>query len=348
MPWRKTRFPAMRPRAGCARWPFFLSWVHLALAALSWPVQTALFNGLTSHLAGIIRNSEVDEDRIEDTEVVVICAPDPFTGMYPRMIRHFDGLPLPRAWWTISVAPFDHRLTRTGEKEIELEVNNGQMLSGTFERLCRSAAHPMKPGDAVDLGGFAVTVLEVGDQGPKRIRVIFARQPRERALPVPDLSRRRAPAHCIAGGGPIHRPALRVSVSAEGPSPQTAQNLECGGKRNEIGTANPTRNPKGPPGIALRRDGLGFWVSDRAVPISRSATPLWIRHAQGPSKAVSPLHGPPVTGYCPTYIVRARAAHAVLPPHSKFCALSGFLSVSAGAAALFRPLAGKIEQANRE
>ena len=54
---------------------------------------------------------------------------------------------------------------------------DGQMLAGTFERLCRSAAYPLKPGDSVDLGGLAVSVLEVGDKGPTRIRVTFADSP---------------------------------------------------------------------------------------------------------------------------------------------------------------------------
>ena len=124
-----------------------------------------------------MRNAEIDETDIEERRIVIVNAPDPFTGMYGLMLRHFDGKPPPRAWWTLSIAPFDHRLTRTAERTMELEIVNGQMMTGTFERLFRSAPRPLRPGDAQDLAGLVVTVLDVADQGPTRIRLEFAEPP---------------------------------------------------------------------------------------------------------------------------------------------------------------------------
>lgn len=172
--WRAGPVGIARPLRGLM-WFFIVA--HLVVAALSWPIQVAALRGLNEVLCRIMRNAEIDETQIEERRIVIVNTPDPFTGMYGLMLRHFDGKPPPRAWWTLSIAPFDHRLTRTAERTMELEIVNGQMMTGTFERLFRSAKRPLRPGDALDLEGLVVTVLDVADQGPTRIRLEFAEPP---------------------------------------------------------------------------------------------------------------------------------------------------------------------------
>lgn len=154
-----------------------LFFLHLVFAPLSWPVQTAGLRAVGAHLnRGILRNP-LDHTDITPRQVIVPCVPDPYTGIYPPIIRAHAGLPLARSWWTLSFAPYDHRLSRTGEKTMELEVLGGQMLEGAFERLLSAAENPLRPGDTRDLDGLVVTVLATGDRGPVRIRLDFAEAP---------------------------------------------------------------------------------------------------------------------------------------------------------------------------
>ncbi len=151
--------------------------LHLGVATVSWPVQVAVMRGVSEHLNSLIRNAELDETRIAETQVVVFNAPDPYTGVYPIMLRHFDGRPQPRAWWTISFAPYPHRIVRTGPREMEVEIVGGQMLESVIEQLFRSAKKPLLPGYIRDLDGLTITVLETGDRGPSRLRLSFEEPP---------------------------------------------------------------------------------------------------------------------------------------------------------------------------
>ncbi len=175
--WRATRDlygGVSRPLRALA-WTFIM--MHLVLAPLSWPVQVALMRAGMNHLDGLIRNSELDESRVADSQVVLFNCPDPYTGLYPLMLRHYDGRPLPRSWWTLSLAPCTHRITRTGAREMELELVNGQMFTTVMEGLFRSARQPLRPGEAFDLGGLCVTVLDVGARGPTRLGLAFEDAP---------------------------------------------------------------------------------------------------------------------------------------------------------------------------
>lgn len=155
------------------------SWIVMLVgfAALSWPAQVLALRGVMNHLNNIIRTAELDETRMETTHVVVMNAPDMYTGLYPKMVRHFDGLPQPRSWWTMSIAPFDHRLSRTSEKEMELEIVGGALFTSPMERLFRSARNPIEVGESFDLNGLTVTVIEVRDSGPSRILLTFEEPP---------------------------------------------------------------------------------------------------------------------------------------------------------------------------
>ena len=156
-------------------WTFIV--MHLVISPILWPVQVAAMRALMSHLNGIMRSVELDETRIADSQVLVMNAPDPYTGVYPVMLRYFDGLPRARSWWLLSMAPFTHKVTRTAEREMEVEIVDGQLCTTMIEQLFRSKDHPLRPGDRFDLNGLVITVLETGDTGPSRLRLEFAEVP---------------------------------------------------------------------------------------------------------------------------------------------------------------------------
>ncbi len=156
-------------------WMFIV--MHLGFSALLWPVQVAGIRLLMGHLNAIMRTIDMDEGHIAESQVLVVNAPDPYTGVYPVMLRYFDGLPQAGAWWLLSMAPFTHRLTRTGDVELELEIVDGQLGITPIEKLFRSADRPLRPGDRHDLNGLIITVLETGNSGPSRLRLEFAEPP---------------------------------------------------------------------------------------------------------------------------------------------------------------------------
>lgn len=156
-------------------WVFLV--LHLGISALIWPVQTVAFHGLMGHLNDIMHTNDLDETRIAESKVLVVNAPDPYTGVYPVMLRYFDGLPQAKAWWLLSIAPFTHKLIRTGEREMELEIVDGQLFTTLIEKLFRSSDRPLRPGDRQDLKGLVITVLETGEEGPSRICLEFAEPP---------------------------------------------------------------------------------------------------------------------------------------------------------------------------
>lgn len=150
---------------------------HLVIATLAWPAQVTALHVVMNKLNHLIRTSEIDESRIADSQIVVFNPPDPYTGLYQLMLRSFDSKAVPRSWWTISFAPFSHRITRTSEREMEVEVINGQMMTSIMERLFRTSKKPLPPGYEMDLKGLRVTVLEAGDSGPIRLKLAFEEPP---------------------------------------------------------------------------------------------------------------------------------------------------------------------------
>lgn len=151
--------------------------LHLALAALSWPAQTAGMRILGRGMNRAILGNTLEDVDITEKQVVLVNASDPYAGMYGPIVRQCFGLPRPRSWWSLSFASHDHRLTRTGPATMELEVMGGQMLEGVFERLLCNPEKPLRPGDTRDLRGLVITVLSIGDRGPDRIRLDFAEAP---------------------------------------------------------------------------------------------------------------------------------------------------------------------------
>ena len=116
---------------------------------------------------------ELDPEKVAAQRVFCLFAADPYTGFYPVVMRRYLNYPRPLGWQTLSMAPADHEVTRTGNNSFELAVLDGEMLATPFERLMRSHAYPYQPGDVVSCAGFRIRVLETGDWGPRKLSLEF-------------------------------------------------------------------------------------------------------------------------------------------------------------------------------
>jgi hypothetical protein len=139
----------------------------LVVAPLLWGVQTAVLGGIMRQ--GLDRAEQADLDGTSGARVMVVGAPDPVTALYLPAIRLLRGGEVPGEWRLVSFAPFPHRLVRTGEDRVEIEIVGGRMLETEFERLLRTADLPVRAGDRFDWAGIAVEVLEDDGIGPTRL-----------------------------------------------------------------------------------------------------------------------------------------------------------------------------------
>lgn len=103
-------------------------------------------------------------------EAILVFAPDHVVSLYlPVMIDHL-GRPAPKGWRPLSIAPYDHRLTRSGPRTLELEVaGGGVMLRSIFEALYRDPRDPLSPGTVVERGLLSAEILAANDRGPTRV-----------------------------------------------------------------------------------------------------------------------------------------------------------------------------------
>jgi len=156
--------------------------VHLVAAPYRWFSQSVAFDRGATWLERTVRETEFVRGEATGQRTVFLTTylNVAFNGYF---LRTLNGQPMPERWWILSAAPFTHRYLRTASDTLELEFPEGQML-GTFqERSIRSAASPLSAGDRIELSGMEVTILEVNEIGPTRIRFTFDR-------PLEDLSLR--------------------------------------------------------------------------------------------------------------------------------------------------------------
>ena len=153
-----------------------LAVVHLVLS----PVQV-----LTTQVAIAVQSRRAEQAaRLADLgpggedgpDVVVVSAPDFVAGRYLPVQRWHLGLSVPRSWHVLSLAPHDHRLTRTDASSLELEVLDGEMMTTVFEKLYRPPRPFLRPGDRFAHGPLKVEILRVRPGGgPDRVSYRFDR-----------------------------------------------------------------------------------------------------------------------------------------------------------------------------
>lgn len=110
-----------------------------------------------------------------EEDLVIITAPDHVVAVYLPLIVHHLGRPLSRGWRVLSLAPFDHRVTRIDSNTLDLEVVGGAMMGTVFELLYRSESDRLLPGMALDRGVLKAEILAGNEDGPTLVRFIFDR-----------------------------------------------------------------------------------------------------------------------------------------------------------------------------
>ncbi len=143
--------------------------IHIFLAPLGWVGASVVVSTFTRLSEDAFRDVELDPVAVTRQRVFCLFAADPYTGFYPVVMRRYLNYPRPLGWQTLSMAPSDHEVTRTGKNSFELAVLDGEMLATPFERLMRSHAYPYRPGDVVSCAGFRIRILETGAWGPRRL-----------------------------------------------------------------------------------------------------------------------------------------------------------------------------------
>lgn len=148
--------------------------VHFLYAPL---LSLAMVNMLTDFARTgkeIALTMELDEQTAGQKDVVVLAAPSMAVAHYVPIIRFAEGKPWMGSWRLLTLSRFDHRVTRTGPRTVELEVLNGSMFANEVERLYRTPNAPFKPGDVITAGPLKVEILEMGASGPRRVAFHFA------------------------------------------------------------------------------------------------------------------------------------------------------------------------------
>lgn len=150
-----------------------LVFLHILVPPLLWAGLTVGVRHLDQRSREVMAWEKVDGQSVDGRAVIVVCAYDPITTVYAKLLRVYLELPVPVSWHTLSAALADHQLTRINEHQLELAVTDGELLANPVEHLIRSAAYPIRPGEHFNVGVFDVEVLECGAHGPKRMRFTF-------------------------------------------------------------------------------------------------------------------------------------------------------------------------------
>ncbi len=156
------------------RW---LAWVlvvlHLVASPLAWPFQTYLIRQINGPEERAVWSLPIDGTANPPQKVVLLHTSDVTVAFLGKAVRAFIDAPQPDAWWTLSIAPHDHRLTRTAADTFEMETLDGDFLSSNMEHHARNKNSPLHLGETVELDGLTITVREMGEEGPKRLAFRF-------------------------------------------------------------------------------------------------------------------------------------------------------------------------------
>ena len=110
------------------------------------------------------------------SRAILIAASDPFVFMYPRAVLAEASPGAVTCWSVLSAARSRHRLTRTGERELELAAIDRPLLDGTFDTLFRSPDRPFAVGDSFEQCGATIRVAATEHGLPSRLAISFRRR----------------------------------------------------------------------------------------------------------------------------------------------------------------------------
>ncbi len=161
----------------------FLVLANFIVPPLAWTAQSLIIMKLDRHVEEVYLATPLVYSEDPAVHNVLLVAPDPLACAYPPIIhalltRHRNLPP----WLCLSLAPHDHRLTRTAENALTLEVIDGCMLQTEFEQLMRGPSWPLRKGEKLNLCGVEIEVLSANAIGPTSIGVTFDRSLDDPAL----------------------------------------------------------------------------------------------------------------------------------------------------------------------
>lgn len=104
---------------------------------------------------------------------ILITAPDHVIGVLYPVLTHQSGNKLPMTWRVLSMAPFDHLLSRIDDRTLVLTLPQGKMLASDIEVFWRETTRQYKPGDKVHLDGLTIQILESREGLPSKISYQF-------------------------------------------------------------------------------------------------------------------------------------------------------------------------------
>jgi hypothetical protein len=107
-------------------------------------------------------------------ELVIVSAPEFYSGYSLRYMRDATGEPQPEKLRVLSVGAIAMRARRVDAHTLELTYENG-LLADPALRLFRDDRHPMKPGDSIALDGLQIVIQSVTSDGrPAVVTFTFA------------------------------------------------------------------------------------------------------------------------------------------------------------------------------
>jgi hypothetical protein len=135
---------------------------------------TSTLEGQAAGLSALLESSE------EPVTDIVLVHGDFVSSLYlPSLLARQWS---PGSWSMLSLAPHDHRLTRTDARTLILEPLDQAMLNTPAEQIVRSREEGLFVGDRFQTGIFTAEILEADDRGPTRVAYEFDRNLDDPAL----------------------------------------------------------------------------------------------------------------------------------------------------------------------
>lgn len=146
---------------------------NLVFAPLAWPVQSLAVMVLERMAKRICIDAPLDDTRVAQQDVFLISSFDPVSIMYLPIMRRLEGRPMPGSWHGLSASPSSHIFTRVANNafELEPEPEHGVLVQGLLADVLRGSQFPFAAGDAVKIRNGRISVLEVVEGRPRKIRV---------------------------------------------------------------------------------------------------------------------------------------------------------------------------------
>jgi hypothetical protein len=152
--------------------PLFL--YHVVIAAPASLLSATMFRDGNQFIRNVFAGAEIDDSLVTRQDLIVVNAPDPLTLLYVPRVRKELLKPAPRVWRALAMTPRPVRVQRVGIDTLELSVAGGSLTEMPLAALVRRADLRLSPGEKISLERLSIQVLQVGQEGPERVRFKFS------------------------------------------------------------------------------------------------------------------------------------------------------------------------------